>query len=158
MDWNALGALAEIVGAVAVIGTLVYLAQQVRQSGIYARASQISMINQSYAALNDLIVGSPQAITALKSVESPERASASEDSVLLRHLMYKWFNLWVSAQMAFENEQLSEAEFAIYKEDFKNIQDLYPGLMPYLIAELRRYPAAQNYAIFAPIAGLLKQN
>ena len=158
MDWNAIGAIGEIVGALAVIGTLIYLARQISQSGINARASQISMLNQSYAALNDLIVGSPHAISALKSIENPERGSADEDSVLLRHLMYKWFNLWVAAQMAFSNGQLSEAEFEIYKDDFRNIQNLYPGLMPYLIDELRRYPAAKNYAIFAPIAERLLES
>lgn len=157
MDWNAIGAIGEIVGALAVIGTLIYLARQISQSGINARASQISMLNQSYAALNDLIVGSPHAISALKSVENPKRGSPDEDGVLLRHLMYKWFNLWVGAQMAFSNGQLSEAEFEIYKDDFRNIQDLYPGLMPYLVEELRRYPAAKSYAIFAPIAELLPE-
>jgi len=152
VDWNAIGALGEIVGAIAVIGTLIYLARQIRQSAINSRASQISMLNHSYAALNDLIVASPHAISALKSVENPERASADADGVLLRHLMYKWFNLWLAAEMAFSNGQLSEAEFEIYKDDFKNIKELYPGLMPYLIEELKRYPAARDSAIFAPIA------
>lgn len=105
-----------LVGALAVIGTLIYLARQISQSGINSRASQISMLNQSYAALNDLIVGSPHAISALKSVENPKRGSSDEAGVLLRHLMYKWFNLWVAAQMAFSNGQLSEAEFEIYKD------------------------------------------
>ena len=91
-------------------------------------------------------------IDALKSVENPKRSSTGQDSVLLRHFMYKWFNVWLAAQMAFSNGQLSEAEFEIYKDDFENIRDLYPGLMPYLIEELRRYPAAKNFAIFAPIA------
>lgn len=115
------------------------------------------MLNHSYAALNDLIVGSPHAISALKSVENPERAGAGADGVLLRHLMYKWFNLWLSAQMAYSNGQLSETEFEIYKDDFKNIQNLYPGLMPYLIEELRRYPAAASFANFAPIAAQLRR-
>lgn len=152
MDWDAIGALGEIIGAIAVIGTLIYLARQIRQSGINSRASQISMLNQSYAAINDLVVGSPHVIAALKSIENPERGSEGERGVLLRHLMYKWFNVWVAAQMAFSNGQLSEAEFEIYKDDFTNIQDLYPELMLYLIDELRRYPAAKDFAIFAPIA------
>ena len=155
MDWNAIGALGEIVGAIAVIGTLIYLARQVAQSGVHARASQISTLNQAYAALNDLIVGSPHVISALKSVENPGRASENEDSVLLRHLMYKWFNLWVSAQMQFANGQLSKTEFEIHKDDFRNIQDLYPGLIPYLVEELRRYPAAGDFEIFSPIKELL---
>ena len=152
MDWNAVGALGEIVGAIAVIGTLIYLARQIRQASINSRASQISMLNHSYAAINNLVVGSPHVISALKSIENPERASPDEDGVLLRHLMYKWFNVWIGAQMAFENGQLSEAEFEIYKDDFRNIQNLYPELMIYLIEELRRYPAAKDFEIFAPIA------
>ena len=106
------------------------------------------MLNHDYAALNDLIVGSPHAISALKSVENPKRGSPDEGGVLLRHLMYKWFNLWVAAQMAFSNGQLSEAEFEIYKDDFRNIQDLYPGLTE----ELQHNPVAKNFAIFAPLS------
>lgn len=33
MDWNAVGALAELFGATAVVISLVYLAAQIRQSG-----------------------------------------------------------------------------------------------------------------------------
>ena len=38
MDWTAWGALGELLGALAVVITLVYLAKQVRYSNIIARA------------------------------------------------------------------------------------------------------------------------
>ena len=38
MDWNALGALGELLGAVAVVASLLYVARQVRQSNRIARA------------------------------------------------------------------------------------------------------------------------
>ena len=38
MDWNAVGALGEGLGAVAVVFTLAYLAKQVRQSNRTAKA------------------------------------------------------------------------------------------------------------------------
>ncbi|MGD8698635.1 MAG: hypothetical protein PVJ43_05055 [Gemmatimonadales bacterium] len=38
MDWTAVGAVGELLGAVAVVATLLYLARQVRQSNRIARA------------------------------------------------------------------------------------------------------------------------
>ena len=41
MNWEAIGAIGEILGAVAVLGTLYYLAAQIKKSNEYAR-TQIS--------------------------------------------------------------------------------------------------------------------
>jgi hypothetical protein len=38
VDWNAVGALGEVLGAIAVVFTLAYLAKQVRQSNRIAKA------------------------------------------------------------------------------------------------------------------------
>lgn len=48
--------------------------------------------------------------------------------------------------------QINATEFAIYQDDLKNIIDLYPGLLPFLLEELRRYPSAKDFQIFAPIS------
>jgi hypothetical protein len=48
MNWDALGAIGEIVGAAAVIVTLIYLAKQVKQSVGMARASQNRVLHGSY--------------------------------------------------------------------------------------------------------------
>jgi hypothetical protein len=152
MNWEAIGALGEILGALAVIGTLVYLARQIGQSVSIARASQNRSLMESYEGINDLVLGNAHLIDALKGIENPERGRERADSVLIRHLMYRWFNVWLSAELSFANGQLSLKEFEIYKDDFKNVQDVYPGLMPYLIEELERYPSAKSFEIFAPIS------
>lgn len=41
MNWDAIGAFGEILGAVAVVVTLIYLAAQIRHSGLEARAGTI---------------------------------------------------------------------------------------------------------------------
>ena len=63
MDWNALSAIAEIVGAVAVIGSLIYIAVQIRQNSIllkqntdFARASIVHETNVSQTKIYELIV------------------------------------------------------------------------------------------------------
>ena len=58
MNWEAIGAIGEIVGAVAVVATLGYLARQMRQANLHAK-SQVRqrMIEQTqdelYVAVND---------------------------------------------------------------------------------------------------------
>ncbi len=56
MNWDALGAIAELVGALGVIATLFYLASQIRQSNVLARLSennasmdQISLLRMAMA-------------------------------------------------------------------------------------------------------------
>jgi len=151
MNWEAAGAISEVIGAAAVIVTLIYLAKQVKQSVGMARASQNRVLFESYEGLNDVVVSNPHIAGALKALENPERGNNRPDSVLLRHIGYRWLNVWTSAQMSFDNGQISTTEYEFYKDDFKNIVDLYPGLIPYVIEELRRYPSYAKSEIFSPV-------
>ncbi len=51
MDWNAIGAIGEIIGALAVFLTLVYLALQIRQN---TKAIQASAVDAGISRLNDV--------------------------------------------------------------------------------------------------------
>jgi hypothetical protein len=54
MNWDALGALGEIIGAIAVLVTLLYLAQQDRQSNRFAIASNEVAIRNSFSPINEI--------------------------------------------------------------------------------------------------------
>ncbi len=51
MNWNAIGAIGEIIGALAVFLTLVYLALQIRQN---TKAIQASAVDAGISKLNDV--------------------------------------------------------------------------------------------------------
>ena len=51
MNWDAVGAVGEVLGAAAVVATLVYLARQIRQSNVAAQTSAI----QGFFDANDSI-------------------------------------------------------------------------------------------------------
>ncbi len=58
-DWNAIAAIGEILGAVAVVATLLYLSKQIRQS---ARAVQVAALRDTTAQWNhwsELLASSP---------------------------------------------------------------------------------------------------
>ena len=50
MNWDALGAIAELAAAAAVIATLIYLSQQIRQTAKESRLSAIHDISTAYNA------------------------------------------------------------------------------------------------------------
>ena len=52
MNWEAVGAVGEIVGAGAVVLTLFYLARQMRESAYEARQNQVELRRTRYDALN----------------------------------------------------------------------------------------------------------
>ena len=47
MNWDAIGAIAELLGAVGVIATLAYLAQQIRQNTSTVRSSAAASLAQT---------------------------------------------------------------------------------------------------------------
>ena len=57
MNWDAVGAVAEMVGAVAVVVSLIYVGAQIRQSNRLSRADTFYNSNVQYAALMSQISG-----------------------------------------------------------------------------------------------------
>ena len=56
MNWEAIGAIGEIVGAVAVLVTLIYLATQVRQAQRVARAQNVREVQAGFVRLFSALV------------------------------------------------------------------------------------------------------
>ncbi len=51
MNWEAIGTIAEVVGAIAVVLSLIYVATQIKQNTDASRAHSINQINSQYGAL-----------------------------------------------------------------------------------------------------------
>ena len=48
MNWDAIGISAEVIGAIAVVATLFYLARQIREGNAYSRANTVHETNALY--------------------------------------------------------------------------------------------------------------
>ena len=92
MNWDAMGALGKIVGAIAVIATLVYLARQVRQSVGFARVSQNRLLVESDEDINDLIVANPAVTELLAGLEQEGNVISAAENIRARHLAARPMN------------------------------------------------------------------
>ena len=97
MNWEAMGAIGEIVGAVGVIATLGYLALQIRQNSNVTRSATRQAISSLQADLGMRVAASPDLRAAIASlwgigVLTPELDAAIRDTMYLRAFLRAFEN------------------------------------------------------------------
>ncbi len=94
MNWEAIGAIGEIVGAIAVIATLIYIATQVKDS---ARAARSAAVTDAATAMQAFYqeLGSNRQISELwlEAMTSPEAMSREDEFqfVMMTHSAFLGF-------------------------------------------------------------------
>jgi hypothetical protein len=81
LNWDAIGAISELVGAVAVLVTLVYLAVQVRDNTKTVKSENVHRVTDSFNAIN-MLVASDQDLADLwfKGVSDFEALTPTEQA------------------------------------------------------------------------------
>lgn len=102
MNWDAIAAVAEMIGAVAVFITLIYLAIQTRDNVKVQRARAVWDAQVSFVEVNDMLAdGGTVSELVFRSLSDPENLSAQE-----KYFMHRFARGWF---------QRMEAQFALYQ-------------------------------------------
>lgn len=114
MNWDAIGAIGEIVGAVAVVATLFYLAVQVRETRKDARLSAIQAQRSAVQANRELRIqmflserDSPYIPAIRIKADRGEELSEEEHLRLARHVSAMWaytYSEWVHQDLGLAGE------------------------------------------------------
>ena len=102
INWDAIGAIGETVGALAVVVTLVYLARQVAYMRSQIRRQQSQDLNELFNSINCTIASSPELAQAMAAAEKGEELS-HDQRVQFRHAFIALLN-------AFENAYIQQLE------------------------------------------------
>ena len=118
MNWEAIGAVGEILGAVAVVATIVYLARQVRDNSRQVKLNS----SHSFAALVQDAYGSvytnEQTLRAwLTGTRNPTILN-EDDLQLYFRLMDRQFNNTLPLMNHYKEGAMSREEFEHYKEAY----------------------------------------
>ncbi len=111
MNWDALGAIAELVGALGVIASLLYLAGQVRAG---ARASAVAAKLESTGLLNkfiDLLIVNPELSDIhMRGIVSLD-ALTKEEYLRFSNMSLKAFWFFSASYFQFREGSISEDDF-----------------------------------------------
>ena len=121
MNWDAAGAIGEIVGAVAVIATLVYLARQVRDSSTQLKVASVTDLNTLYNDAFLPIYNSRENMTIwVTGLESPEDLDEVGREIFILFLM-RLINPFETAIAQHQKGTLEDAPFQRYVETMRTI-------------------------------------
>ena len=146
MDWNAIGAVGEVLGAIAVFVTLVYLARQVNESNKLAKSTSAKDVMNGFGEVNALATQASLAKALSKMRVNGEEVSAEQD-VQLRQYCLRLLNVYLQAEAAHKNDNLDDQNFELVKADIVAFLDYYPGSARIWTDILEAYPIAKDRVV-----------
>ena len=114
MNWEAIGAIGEIIGALAVFITLAYLAIQIRQNTKTVQASALDSSMNGISAIREKIIESPEVSDLfLKGNTDPDSLSDSESlrfRMLYTNIYWSALNLYNQSKYAEISENIWDCQ------------------------------------------------
>ena len=120
MNWEAIGAIGEIVGAMAVVASLVYLATQIRQSTKVARSATRQAIAETAQRLGqDFLDDSGMAEIFVRHISGEELSPV--DEIRLQARCYRDMRHWENIHYQLSEGLMTEEQWHGFR---KNLQAL----------------------------------
>ena len=148
MSWDAIGALGEIIGAVAVFATLFYLAKQVRQQNKISEFEAVQSVYREFNELNSIFFQDGNKIELLSNgLESPDQLSDIEAGQF-QYMLRNYQQAVYMAYKAFNSSMLSVEDWHEIARSFSEImhtpggvlwRETNPGIMPDFFDEIERH-------------------
>ena len=149
MNWEAVGAIAEILGALTVVATLAYLAQQVRLSNRIAIASSEIELRNNFSPTNEAMYGNIEIAQLLTRARNPAAEFDDIEQLRLTAFLRQLFNNWLAIQTAYENGLTSKATYEGIFDDVKNTMKGVPGINFVFRQLVDDYPALAGTKLVA---------
>jgi len=116
MNWDAIGAMGEVVGAVAVVITLLYVARQIHQANAQTRASARYSFIEAYGHMNSSITESKKVASIFRRGLKGEDFDEDEFMQFFA-LLGQFLNTWSVLYDLHEDGLLPENQWAMVKKD-----------------------------------------
>ena len=147
MNWEAIGAIGQVIGSVAVLFTLVYLAIQVKRANELSQFSSAKEIVNLYNDLNRMVTTDSE----LRGVLMKRDELTEDEREQTYNFAMMFCNVWVSVQVAYDNRQIDGSLYAACAKDVRIEIDRWPSFRAAAKRWLSNYPENQHHPILRPI-------
>ncbi len=145
MNWDAIGAIAELLGAAGVVASMIYLAVQIKQSTRTERARAFQDIFSSFNAHNHEMLG-PQNIDLVVSGMRDFNSLSGGQKLRFDHLMLGYFNavestIFSKGAFLLGDETLDNWAYALRTRflPYAGVRDWWAEAKPIFAAETREW-------------------
>ena len=107
MNWEAIGAIGEILGAIAVLVTLVYLAAQIRQNSEFVKAATYHSTMRARNEFNFAIATTPELSALMLRAGDKGITLDADERQRFDSLMWGFFNLFEDSVVQHHNGLLT---------------------------------------------------
>lgn len=130
MNWDAISAVGEWVGVIAVLITLLYVAVQIRQNTAAVATAAYESTMTGFNDINVVVAGRPQLASLLnRGCMLPETLN-SEEIVQFNFLLRCYANQWWKLFKLYERGSLPGHEWRIFAREAAQFMD-QPGCRPF---------------------------
>jgi hypothetical protein len=148
-NWEMAGTLSEIIGAIAVIVSLLYVAAQIKQSNRQgASDSSYAWVAESNRFL--AWISEPEIASVLIKMRGDGEITPAEEirfDAFAEHLL----NAWWAGETSYQNGIMDKDTYLIIAGEVRRYLDAYPRLRRDMRRLLSHHPIAAEMGIFASI-------
>ena len=148
---QVLGNLGEFVGAIAVVVTLGYLANQIRQN---TRSNSISrgmdIIERRMRLREHMMTNGELAELAVRCRESSLEGLSSADQERIQQIAGYLLGVWSSVEVAYRRGEFEKRQYESFCTDMRNTVSEYPALKPYFRLEMEPFDR-EYFRIMKPV-------
>jgi hypothetical protein len=146
VDWDAIGAVGEILGATAVFASLFYLALQIRSQTRQAKAAMVQTISAELAKGTDASSQNPEFATIMLKAIKGEELSQLERFRINQYLN-RCLNTWLAVQHAYDRGQIDRDYFESICHDVNRLVGV-PAFARELNRLLESFPIERQREMF----------
>jgi hypothetical protein len=102
MNWDAISAIAETIGTIAVVASLIYVAVQIRQNTRDSRVASFESAVRGASNWHQNLAGDPEMLRVLLEGQRDYKGLSPEDRLRFQTLMITWIMEYQNFKMSFE--------------------------------------------------------
>ena len=161
MNWDAIGVIAELISALAVVVTLVYLIVEIRQNRLVAESASVDLLAAGWNILNNQIIADPEfAHVLFEGFANPDSLDPIQrDRFFLT--VQSYVNHFMTVKKHYDAGQLPEEEWLYHSVGFSHLMNSPGGKMvaekaamtPSVQAVLEKYEGQTGDGYFSALDG-----